>query len=160
MTSWQRSDNWQLTGPNNENLGVKNVRYVAARDAVSFALHFNHTIPFYSQHEVLAKALFYFGAAAGPVIVGNDGNVSYSKANPNTPSEFIYTSAYHFESGFGFMLGGQVGFNYYLSERVGINVQVAPSIAWVQTNDSRMNGANNQFHINYCSRTIGIRYRF
>ena len=159
MTSWQRNDNWHLIGPNNEDLGYKPVKYLAAKNAVSFALKLNHTIPFYSQHEDLAKAVFYFGAAAGPVIIGNDGNIEYSKMNPNTPSEYIYTAAYHFQSGYGFLLGGQVGFNYYLSPRVGINIQVSPSITWAKINDWRMGGNNNEFHVFNCTRTIGIRYR-
>ena len=159
MSSWQRNDNWHLVGPDNEDLGYKTVMFQAARNAMSFAVQLNHCMPIYSQYEDLARALFYFGAAAGPMVIGNDGSVEYSKMNPNTPSEYVYTAAYHFQPGYGFMLGGQVGFNYYVSPRIGINIQVTPTISWVKTNDWRMGGNNNEFHVYNCTRTIGVRYR-
>jgi len=160
VTKWQRDDKWELSNGSNGSLGEQPVRLLMARDAVSFALQFNHVIPFYEQYEDYVRSALYFGISAGGVIVGNDGKVNYSRVNPNTPAEYTYASQYNFENGFGALLGFQVGYSYYFNERIGLNLEVAPKVAWVRTNDSRQAGANNDYNLWYIPTTLGVNYRF
>ena len=160
ITKWQRQDSWPLSSTNNMSLGEQDVRLVLAKNAMSFALKFNHVIPFYERYEDFVRSALYIGVSAGAVVVGNDGMVNYSRVNPNTPAEYTYASEYHFESGYGALLGFQVGYTYYFSEHVGLNLDIAPKVAWVRTNDARQARANNQYNLWYVPTTIGIHYRF
>ncbi len=159
FTQWQRQDKWPLTFTSNTSLGDQDVRLVIAQSAVSFALQFNHVIPFYEQYEDYVKSALYFGISAGAVIAGNDGKVNYSRVNPNTPSEYTYASQYNFEGGYGTLLGFQVGYIYYFNERLGLNFDIAPKVAWVNTNDARQAGRNSEYNLWYIPATVGIRYR-
>lgn len=159
-TKWQRDDEWELTNTSNTVLGEQPVRLVLAQSAVSFALQFNHVIPFYEQYEDYVRSAIYFGVSAGGVIVGNNGKVNYGRVNPNTPAEYTYASQYNFEAGYGALLGFQVGYSYYFNERFGLNLEVAPKVAWMRTNDSRQGGANNDYNLWYIPATIGVNYRF
>jgi hypothetical protein len=160
LTKWQRNDQWPLTNTNNGTLGAQEVKLVIAESATTFVLQANHVIPFYEQYEDFIRSSLYFGLSAGAVVVGNDGKVNYSRVNPNTPAEYTYASQYNFESGYGAVLGFQVGYSYYFSERIGVNLDVAPKVAWVRTNDARQAGGNNQYNLWYIPTTIGIHFRF
>lgn len=161
MTKWERKEDWRLTGSNGEDLGSREVSYLFANNAVSFAFQLNHVIPFYKRYEDWTQGNIYFGLSAGGVITGNDGKSVYNRVNPNTPLEYTYTSGYHFESGYGFLLGAQLGANYYFNEHLGINLDFAPKIAWVSTStDARYGGENDKFNLIYFPTTIGIHYRF
>jgi len=159
-TKWQRQDKWPLTNTSNASLGEQDVRLVLAKNAMSIALQANHVFPFYEQYEDYVRSALYIGVSAGAVFVGNDGKVNYSRVNPNTPAEYTYASQYNFESGYGTLLGFQVGYTYYFSERVGINLDVAPKVAWVRTNDARQARGNNQYNLWYIPTTVGIHIRF
>ena len=160
MTKWQRKGEWELTHTAGDSLSTEDVKFVLAQRAVSFALQLNHVIPFYERYEDYVKSQVYFGVSAGAVIVGNDGDVIYSKVNPNTPVEYTYTSEFHYESGYGMLLGAQVGYTYYLNHRWGLNLEFAPKVAWVRTYDSRYAGANNQYSVWYLPTTVGLHFRF
>lgn len=160
VTKWQRKDYWPLTNTNNTSLGDQEVRLVLAEEAVSFVLQANHVIPFYEPYEDYVRSSLYFGISAGAVVVGNNGSVQYSRVNPNTPAEYTYASRYNFEGGYGALLGFQLGYNYYFSERLGLNLDVSPRVAWVNTNDARQAGRNNQYNVWYIPATIGVHFRF
>jgi len=160
VTSWKRTGQWPLTGAMEDSLGTEEISFTMAKSAVTFAFQLNHVIPFYQDYEDFVKQQIYFGVAAGPVIVANDGEVTTSRVNPNTPFEYSYTSGFNFQPGYGFMVGAQVGYTYYLGEHFGINVDIAPRIAWVETVDPRLGEANNQYSVMYFPTTIGLRYRF
>jgi len=160
LTKWERMDNWPLSNTSNMSLGEQNVKVVLAEHAVNFQLELNYVVPFYRQYEDFIRSNLYFGVAAGAVIVGNDGKISYSRVNPNTPAEYTYTSELHFESGYGFTVGAQLGYSYFFNNHLGLNVEVAPKVAWVETKDPRYAGGNNQYNLFYYPTTIGIHYRF
>ncbi|MBS1777452.1 MAG: hypothetical protein JSS64_14350 [Bacteroidetes bacterium] len=159
LTKWQRKDQWALDNTNNQSLGKQEVKLLIAQSATSFSLQANHVIPFYERYEDFVRSAIYLGVSAGAVIVGNDGKVNYSRVNPNTPAEYTYASQYNFESGFGMLLGFQIGYSYYFNSRLGINLDIAPKATWVHTNDVRQGGANNYYNLWYIPTTIGIRYR-
>ncbi len=159
LTQWKRNDQWTLANTNNSSLGAQDVQLVLARHAVSFALQLNHVIPFHAPYEDYVKSALYVGISAGGVVVGNDGKVNYSRVNPNTPAEYTYASQYNFEGGYGALFGFQVGYSYYLNERWGINLDIAPKVAWVRTIDNRQGGANNDYNVWYWPATLGIHYR-
>lgn len=160
LTQWQRTSDWTLTGPNNENLGDHQVKYLLADRAVSFGLELNRVFPFHKQYEDFVRSNLYVGITAGGVIVGNDGKTYYSKVNPKTPIEYSYISQYDFETGYGYLLGFQVGYTYFFGAHLGVNIECAPKVAWVGTNDSRYGGANNKFNLFYFPTTVGVHYRF
>ena len=160
VTKWQRHDEWPIELTNNVSLGNQDVKLVLAQSAVSFALQLNHVIPFYEQYEDFVRSNLYFGVSAGAVIAGNNGKVNYSRVNPNTPAEYTYANEYHFESGYGYLLGVQLGYTYYFNEHIGLNFDIAPKVAWMRTNDSRIAGANNKYNLIYFPTTLGIHYRF
>ena len=159
MTKWERETSWPLIHTNGDSLGTEDIDILIAKRAVSFALQLNHNIPFYDQFGDYIKHNVYMGVSGGAVIVGNDGEAIYSKVNPSTPVEYTYTSEFHFESGYGMLVGIQIGYTYFFSQKVGINVDFAPKWAWVRTYDSRYAGANNQYNLMYFPTTVGIRYK-
>jgi hypothetical protein len=159
MTKWERETEWPLIHTNGDSLGLEDVNIVIAKRALSFALQLNHNVPFYDYYNEYIKSNVYFGVSAGAVVVGNDGQSVYSKVNSTSPVEYTYTSEFHFESGYGMLLGVQLGYTYFLSPKVGINFDFAPKVAWVRTYDSRYAGANNQYNILYFPTTIGLRFK-
>jgi hypothetical protein len=160
MTKWERKDQWPLVSANSTDLGTQEVKYQLAKRAVSFTLQLNYVLPFYQQYEEFVRSQLYIGVAAGGVMIGNDAEVVYSKVNPRTPVEYTYASEYHFEPGYGYILGMQIGYTYFISERIGINLDFAPKVTWAKLNDSRYGGANNEYTLIYFPTTIGLHYRF
>ncbi len=160
MTKWERTGNLLLTAAYNINLGSRKVNYLYAKRAVSIAFQGNHVIPFKERYEDFVRSNLYFGLSAGVVVTGNDGNITYTKTNPNTPSEFTYISEFNYQSGYGTLLGVQVGYTYYFGEHLGINLEFAPKITWVKTVDPKYNNANDTYNLFYFPTTIGIHYRF
>lgn len=160
MTRWERNGDWKLSAASNQNLGSKNVNFVLAERAVNIALRANFVFPFYSQYEDFVRSNIYIGVSAGGIVTGNNGNIEYSRYNPNTPTEYSYVSKYNYESGYGTMLGIQLGGSYYFSKLLGVNVEVAPKMAWVNTIDSRYAYANDNFNIIYLPISLGLKFRF
>jgi hypothetical protein len=95
----------------------------------------------------------------GGVVVGNDAEIVYSKVNPNTPVEYTFASEYHFEPGYGYVVGLQLGYTYFVGQHLGFNLDFAPKVTWVNTNDSRYGSANNEYTLIYFPTTVGIHYR-
>lgn len=159
LTRWERLDDWKLTGANGFDLGTHEVKYIFAQRAVNFAFRLNHVIPIYQQYEDFVRSKFYVGLSAGAVFTGNDGKVSHDRVNPYTPNEYTYASEFHFEGGYGFTLGAQVGYTYYFNHALGINIDFAPRVAWVKTVDPRYNRANELFSMMYFPTTLGFHVR-
>jgi hypothetical protein len=160
MTRWERSTDWPLYATNNQYLGTKKVDFVFAERAVSLALRFNYMIPFYEQWEDFVRSSLYVGVTAGAVATGNDGSIEYSRTNPSTPAEYSYVSRYQYESGYGTLLGAQIGYTYFFSKVIGLNIEFAPKISWIKTIDSKYGYANDTYNILYFPTTLGIRFRF
>ena len=160
MTRWERSTTWPLYSAGNQFLGTKDVSYILAERALTLAFRFNYVVPFYAQYEDFIKSSLYFGLTAGGVATGSEGKIEYSRANPNTPSEYAYVSKFQYQSGWGTLLGVQVGYTYYFSSAFGLNLEFAPKMAWVKTADSKYAYANDTYNILYFPTTIGLRVRF
>jgi len=160
LTHWERTADWNLYAPNNQYLGTKEVNYVLADKALSLAFRFNYVIPFYQQYEDFVRSSLYVGVSAGALLTDGNGSIEYSRYNPNTPAEYRYASRYEYDGGYGTLLGAQIGYSYFFSERLGLNVEFAPKVAWVKTSESRYSHANNTYTVFYLPATIGIRLRF
>lgn len=160
ITQWQRKDSWPLTSAYKDSLGSMDVKMILADPAVSFAFQLNHIVPFYERYEDFVQAHLYFGVAAGAVITGNSPKMEFSRVMNNSRDEYTYTSEFHYGSGYGFLLGAQIGYSYFFNEHLGINLELAPKMAFMKTNDARFHGANNRFNVLYWPATIGIHYRF
>ncbi|HTN46504.1 MAG TPA: hypothetical protein VL098_09170 [Flavipsychrobacter sp.] len=159
MTRWERKTEWPLYGTNNQYMGMRNVDYIFAERALSFALRFNYVIPFEARYEDFVRSSLYVGISAGAVATGSEGKIEYARALPNSPSDFNYVSKYQYESGYGGLLGAQIGYSYYFSRVIGVNIEFAPKFASVKTTDSRYNHANNTYNILYFPTTLGLRIR-
>ncbi len=160
LTRWERTGQWPLRSTNGDSLGNRDVNFLIADRAVSTALQLNRVISFYKPHEAFARSSVYFGASVGATFIGNDGKITYTRQNPNTPVEYVYTSDFHYEAGYGFLLGLQVGYTYYINEHFGINADFAPKVSFVKTKDPRYAAANDTYHLFYFPTTIGLHYRF
>lgn len=160
MTQWKRNEDWNLYAPDNQYLGTKNVTYILADKAYTASVRFNYVIPFYPKYGDYVRSSLYMGVSLGGIVTSGNGNIEYSRFNPNTPAEYSYVSKYNYESGYGSTVGAQIGYTYYFSKLVGLNVEFAPKIAWVKTIDYRYAHANDVYNVIYLPTTIGIRLRF
>ena len=160
MTSWERSTDWALDGYNNQSLGTKEVNYIFADRALSLAFRVNYVLPFYTRYEDFVRSSFYAGVSFGGVATGSEGNIEYSRANPNTPAEYRYVSKFQYESGYGTVLGLQAGYTYFFSKALGVNIEFAPKMAWVKTADAKYGYANDTYNVLYFPATLGLRFRF
>jgi hypothetical protein len=124
MTSWSVNTEWPASETNGSNLKPQDVKLVFAKRAVSFAFQFNHVVPFHKQYEDFLASQLYFGVSAGAVVTGNDGKQVFVKQNPNTGIEYTATSEYHFQPGYGWLTGIQVGYTYYFGPHFGANIHV------------------------------------
>lgn len=160
MTHWERTGAWTLYANNNQSLGTKEVTFLFAERALSLAVRLNYVVPLYNLYEDFVRSSFYGGISLGGVATGNEGKIEYSKSNPNTPAEYRYVSRFQYESGYGTVLGLQVGYNYFFSKLLGMNIEFAPKMAWVKTVDAKYGYANDTYNILYFPATIGLRFRF
>lgn len=160
MTQWERTADWNLYAPGDQYLGTREVSYLLAKRAYSATLRFNYVIPFYPKYDDFIRSSVYFGVSLGGVVTSGNGAIEYSRYNPNTPAEYSYVSRYNFERGYGSTIGAQVGYTYYFSQLLGLNVEFAPKIAWVKTIDSHYAYANDTYNVLQLPVTVGIRLRF
>ncbi len=160
MTRWERTGEWSLNASNNQSLGNKEVTYLFAERALSLALRLNYVVPIYRAYDDFIRSSFYGGVTLGGVATGNEGKIEYAKGNPNTPAEYRYVTKFQYESGYGTLLGLQIGYNYYFSKLLGVNLEFAPKMAWVKTVDAKYGAANDTYNILYFPATIGLRFRF
>ncbi len=117
-------------------------------------------IPFYTRYSDFNKANLYFGALVGMVTTINDGSLTYSKYGQAPDSGYNYMSRYDYGAGTGYSLGAQIGYSYYITPRLGLNVELAARYAHVWTNDEHYGSENSKYYLLYFPETIGLRWRF
>lgn len=156
---WQSWADWSLPATFGQKRDNYEMSFLIANHAISESIHINYMIPFYTQYMTYNKANVYFGVMAGMVTTVNDGGIEYAKTTSQPDSGQTYVSSYHYGFGVGYNFGAQVGFTYYLVERLGINIELACRYANVGTNDNRYNGENKKFYLLYFPETVGLRWR-
>ena len=157
---WETFGSWQLNDQNGQQLKSRDVTFLIADHAITESFQFNYTIPFYARYSNENRANLYFGVMFGLVTTTNDGSMGYSKYNAAPDSNYTYTSKYDYGYGIGLSYGVQVGYTYYIIQRLGINVELAARYAGVKTNDERYKAENDHYHLLYFPETIGLKWRF
>ena len=90
----------------------------------------------------------------------NDGNTIYSQFNNLRGDEYKYMSEYHYEPGAGYIVGAQVGMEWYTAGALGMNAEFAPRFAHVNTVDNRGGNRNGPYNLFMFPFSVGLRYRF
>lgn len=160
---WESFGTWKnpyLMGTSLKNTEVK---FGLGSPAVTETIQANYVIPFYSRYKTYNNANLYFGVALGMVTTVSDGSQGYSKYNAQPDSSYRYMSSYNYGAGFGFSVGVQVGYTYYIFKRLGVNVELAAR--YVDVGTEKTNGVNdvhntNRYQLLFLPQTVGIRYRF
>ncbi len=159
-TSWSTTGHWSLNDAQGKALPSQKVTFNIADPAITFVAQANRIVPFFSKYKEYNKANFYYGATLGIVSTVNDGTSTQSNYNNAPDPKFVYTSKYDYGYGIGYIVGAQVGYSYYISEHLGVNVEGAARYAEVGTNDTRYNHGNSRFDLFYFPITVGFRARF
>ena len=159
VTKWTTNSDVALLADNGTSLGTQSVKYVVANPAITAGLEFNYLCPFEPRYADFVRGELYVGVAFGGVGTGGDGNNVLSRANERTPREYVYRSEFHYQGGYGYYTGLQVGYSYYFSERIGIDANVAGRWASMKTKDGRYQGRNERYDLFWFPVTIGIKFR-
>lgn len=158
-TKWDATGTQQVTGLYGEDFGQQTTKYVYAKNAFTFMASINRTMQHYTEFNFL-RSSFYYGVSGGLAFTNNDGLMTYSNAGGSTSSESRYLSEYHYEQGRGFVVGIQGGFNIYVGNHFGFNIEAAPRFTKIYTDNSYLTGANNRYSLFYFPFTAGLRFRF
>ncbi|MEI8278685.1 MAG: hypothetical protein WCG87_02910 [Bacteroidota bacterium] len=156
-TSWTTRDKWPITGRDNANYGIKEVKYVFGKPALSFMIHTNRVVPFYSRYREMVRSQFYFGLSGGLMVTVNDGQ---NTIGYNTQDSSTYTKEFHYDSGIGYVVGFQLGYSYFVTRHFGFNIEGTARYANVNTADRRYGSINEKFDLTYFPVTLGLRYRW
>ncbi len=159
MTRWEGSGDQQYTGYFGQPSQVRKTTYLYADKAWTLTARVNYQFPFYD-HWHVNRSNFYIGLAAGAVFTVNDGSLSYGQLNDKNDENSRYLSQYNYNSGTGFVLGGQIGYNYFFSNHLGFNIEAAPRYTKVYVIDSKYNHGNHDFELWYYPVTVGLKFRF
>jgi hypothetical protein len=157
MTQWETSDKWFNVGADGHSYGNTNVRYVFGNPTFNFMLSCNYFVPFYSRYREMIRSKFYCGVTAGLAIATNDGE---NKLGINPADSSVFTHEYHYQSGKGMVMGAQVGYIYYVSQHVGLNIDAAARFADMSTIDPRYGTRTDKYNLWYFPVTFGIHYRW
>lgn len=157
---WQSSAAWQLNDQLGQQLQPRRVDILIASNAINESFGLNYIIPFYDEYRSFNKANLNFGVTGGLITTVNDGSIGYSKYNAAPDSGYTYVSHYDYGFGVGYTLGIQMGFTYYVTPRLGVNIDLAMRYVNVGTNDQRYDSENSHFYLLYFPETIGLRWRF
>jgi hypothetical protein len=159
MTRWETQGSYQYPGMMNSAGFNHNVNYVLADRAWALTARANYVIPMYDNYRI-NRSNFYMGVAAGAVFTVNDGRTEYAQYNQLAGAENRYMDSYHYEAGTGYTVGVQLGFNYYISNHVGFNIEGAPRYVNVQTKNHELGTINGNFELFYFPATVGLKFRF
>ena len=160
IARWATKGDWgPIQGPYGKNLGYKPVTYMIADPAVTVAFQANRVMPFYLDFDPsFIRSQFYYGVTVGAVFTANDGGTTTTTVK--TPETFTYTSQFDFQNGKGFVVGVQAGYSFFLTEHIGLNLELAPRFYEVFCSDPRSNYVNKQYHLATFTAAAGFRIRF
>ncbi len=157
---WISYGQWKQYDLNGRMLQSRDVTFLVADYAISECFSMNYVIPFYSKYGNVNRSNINFGATVGMINTVNDGSVAYSTYKQAPNPDFTYVSRYNYGYGIGYTVGLQAGYTYYITNRLGVNLDLAVRYAKVATNEVRYSHENSKFSTMYFPETIGIRYRF
>lgn len=158
-SEWTSKGSYTLNGTNGNTLGQVPIRYVYADRVWTTIFRINGLIPMYDRLKN-NRANFYYGIAGGAIFTVNDAATLYSQFNDLRGPDYTYISEYHYEPGAGYIVGAQLGMEWYTPGRLGINIEAAPRFAHVNTVDSRQANRNGPYDLFMFPFSFGIRYRF
>lgn len=158
-SEWSALGTTTLYGLDGKMLGQPGVRYVYSERTWTVEARVNAVVPIYDQMRNLRSA-FYYGIGVGALFTVNDGRTVYNQFNGGIGEEYRFVSEYHYEPGAGYTIGLQAGMDWWISDRFGINVEVAPRFNHINLVDNRAAGRNGPFDVFNFPMSAGLRYRF
>lgn len=157
---WQTTGSWQLNDAQGVKLQSRPITFLVADKAVTENVGINYVIPFYTKYANFNSANINFGVTVGLVTTVNDGSLGYSTYNAAPDPKYTYVSRYDYGFGVGLSYGVQIGGTYFLTQRFGVNLDLAARYVNVGTSDQHYGSENNRFYLLYFPATVGIRWRF
>jgi hypothetical protein len=157
VTQWMTRDKWSIDGVDNNNIGLKEVKYVFGKPALSFLVHANRIVPFYSRYREMVRSQFNVGVCGGLAMTVVDGN---NVNGYSTPDSMTYVKEFHYEAGRGIVIGAQIGYTYYVKRHFGINIEGSARYCNMVTQDRRYGGLNKNYDLVCFPVTLGVRYRW
>lgn len=158
-SEWSSKGTVTIMGQDGQQLGDADVKYLAADRVWTTTGRVNWMMPMYDNLRN-NRSNFYYGLAAGGIFTVNDGANIYSQFDETRGENNKYVSEYHFEPGAGYILGAQVGMEWYSRTHWGFNVEFAPRFAHINVVDSRAGNRNGPYDVFSFPLTVGVRYRF
>ena len=159
MTRWEAKGDQAYNGVQGGSAGTRSTTYLYADRVWSLTARANYMMPVYDDYHV-NRANFYVGVAAGAAFTMNDGGITYTQADGMGGEENRYVSQFNYASGAGFVVGGQIGYTYYVGNHVGLNIECAPRYTHIYGVDSRYDRANHDFDVWSYPISVGVRVRF
>jgi hypothetical protein len=157
---WTSHGDWQLVDNLGQQLKKREITFVVAQQAINEMVGINYVIPFYTRYNTYNKSNLYFGAALGLMQTVNDGSIGYTTYKAPPDSNYMYASKYDYAAGLGYTFGVQLGYTWYITQRLGINIDLAMRYAHIKTSDAHYASENKKFYTLYFPETLGIRWRF
>ena len=158
-SEWSANSPTQIQGSNGQPLGQQSVRFVYAERTWTTEARVNGLVPVYDRLKDV-RSNFYYGAGIGAIFTINDGGQKYTQVLDQVGEEYRFVSEYRYAPAAGYTLGVQLGMEWYIFDRLGVNVEFAPRFNHLNTVDNRASGRNGPFDLITFPTTIGIRYRF
>ncbi len=159
---WETYGTWSNPYLMGTSLKKTDVKFTLGNPAISNSIQVNYILPFYTKYSSYNKANINFGITLGVVNTVSDASTGYTKYNAAPDSNYKYISNYNYASAMGYSIGAQIGYTYYITPRLGVNVEVAAR--FVSMTAERANGVNDvhgtdKYHLLFLPQTFGIRYR-
>jgi hypothetical protein len=158
-TRWSAKDQTTLQGPDGKELGSVGVRYLYADRVWTTTARANFLVPVYDGMKNV-RSNFYYGIAFGGIYTVNDGRNVWTQFDGRRSEEYRYISEYHMTAGAGYILGFQLGMEWYTRTHFGFSLEAAPRFAHINTVDNRGGSRNGPYNTFIFPFTAGIRYRF
>lgn len=158
--SWVSANDYLIHGQQGQELKTREVKFTIAENAINENIGISYVVPFYTSYNTYNKANLYFGVNVGLMQTMNDGSIGYAKYAAAPDSNLTYMSSYNYAAGNGVNFGIQLGYTWYITPRLGINLDLGLRYASIKTNDRRYGSQNMKYNLLYFPETIGLRWRF
>lgn len=159
QSEWTSLGTTTIYGTGGNVLGQPGVRYVYSQREWTIQARVNGMVPMYNKMREV-RSSFYYGLGLGAIFTTNDGQRDYRQFNEQVGEEYRYVSEYRYENAAGYTVGFQVGMEWWVLGRLGVNAEFAPRFNHLNTVDNRIASRNGPFDLFTFPVIAGIRYRF
>lgn len=159
MSEWTSRGTTMLQGLNGNVLGQPGIRYVYSERTWTTQVRVNGMVPVYDRMRTV-RSNFYYGLGVGAIFTVNDGRTVYRQYDDLPGEEFRFVGEYHYEPAAGYTVGVQVGMEWWMTDRIGVNAEFAPRFNHLNMVDNRAASRNGPYDLFTFPVVAGLRYRF